>query len=452
MPGDETDSGAATVVGSERMGGERDAGLVRAVGPWSLAASIIGMMIGAGIFAVPSGLAASLGSYAPLAFIACSLGIGAVAICCAEGGSRIATSGGMYGYIEASLGPLAGYVAGTLLWVGDVLATGGVAVALGNVAASTVPAALLGPVRVTVIVAVVGGIALVNAGGVARGARLVSAATALKLLPLAIFVVAGATAIRGANFSPPPAWRIEGLGRAVILATFALMGMETSLCASGEVARPSRTIPFALTIALTSVTALYAAIQLIVQGILGPALPGSAAPLADAMGRIGPALRVVMLAGTAFALLGCIAADILSTPRVLFAFARDGLLPRVLGRVHPRTHTPHIAILTYAAIAMVLALTGTFAELAVLATLATAGLYIAACIAAWLLARRGVALAGTPLNFRYLGAAALLGVVGMLLVIALASRAEIIGLLALVAMSSAVYLLQTRVARALATS
>ncbi|HEY3783780.1 MAG TPA: amino acid permease [Steroidobacteraceae bacterium] len=434
------------------MGGERDVGLVRAVGPWGLSASIISMMIGAGIFAVPSGLAASLGSYAPLAFIACSLGIGAVGICCAEGGSRIPTSGGIYGYIEASLGPLAGYISGTLLWVGDVLAVGGVAAALGDVAASLVPAALLGAVRVAVIIVVVGGIALVNLSGVARGARLVTVTTALKLLPLAIFVVAGATAMHGANFSPPPAWNIEGLGRALILATFALIGMETSLCASGEVARPSRTIPLALAIALTSVTALYAIIQLIVQGVLGSALPESAAPLADAMGRVSPALRMVMLAGTTFALLGMIAADILGTPRVLFAFARDGLLPRVLGRIHTRTHTPHVAILTYTAIALVLALTGTFAELAVLATLATAGLYIAACIAAWLLARRRVALAGEPLNFRYLGPAMVLGVISMLLVIALASRPEIIGLLALVVTSSAVYLLQARVARALASS
>src|SRR5690348_17224022 len=99
---------------------QRDAGLIRAVGPVGLAAGTISMLVGAGIFVVPTALAASAGPFAPLAFVACSVGIGAVAICCAEGGSRMPTSGGMYGYIEAALGPLAGYVAGTLLWVGDV--------------------------------------------------------------------------------------------------------------------------------------------------------------------------------------------------------------------------------------------------------------------------------------------------------------------------------------------
>jgi amino acid transporter len=153
-----------------------------------------------------------------------------------------------------------------------------------------------------------------------------------------------------------------------------------------------------------------------------------------------------MLAGTAFAMLGMIAGDILGTPRMLFAFARDGLLPRALGRVHPRSHTPYVAILSYAALAMILALTGSFAELAVLATLASAGLYVAACIATWLLARRGVALAGAPLNFRWLGAAAVIGAGSMLVLIALGSRIEIIGLATLIAVSALVYLVQTRIA------
>jgi len=137
-----------------------------------------------------------------------------------------------------------------------------------------------------------------------------------------------------------------------------------------------------------------------------------------------------------------IASDILGTPRMLFAFARDGLLPRALGRIHPQTHTPHIAILAYSALAMILALSGSFAELAVLATLVTAGLYVAGCLAAWMLAQRDVALAGAPLNFRWLGPAAAVGAGSMLVLIALGSSIEIIGLGALIAVSALIYLLQ----------
>jgi APA family basic amino acid/polyamine antiporter len=282
--------------------------------------------------------------------------------------------------------------------------------------------------------------------GVARGARLVDWATAVKLIPLAIFLIAGVAAIHRANFVQAVAPSTQGLGRAMILALFVLTGMEISLSVSGEVKQPAHTIPRALAIAIVSVTLLYVAIQVIAQGILGPSLPQSAVPLADAMAKISPVLRVLLLAGTALSMFGLVSSDILGTPRILFAFGRDGLLPRVLGRVHPRTHVPHVAILCYAAVAITLALTGTFAELAVLATLASSAFYAAGCVAAWWLARTGVAQAGTPVNFRWLGTATVVGVGSMLLMIALASRAEIIGLFAVISISAIAHLVQSRTA------
>jgi hypothetical protein len=104
-----------------------------------------------------------------------------------------------------------------------------------------------------------------------------------------------------------------------------------------------------------------------------------------------------------------------------------------------------VAILCYSTIAIVLALTGTFAELVVLSTLAIAALYTAGCAASWVLARRGVALSGAPLNFRFLGVAAVVGISGMLALIALGSRQEIIGLAMLIGVSILLYLVQARV-------
>jgi Na+-translocating ferredoxin:NAD+ oxidoreductase RnfE subunit len=103
-----------------------------------------------------------------------------------------------------------------------------------------------------------------------------------------------------------------------------------------------------------------------------------------------------------------------------------------------------VAILCYAAVALTLALSGTFTELAVLSALAVAPLYIGGCAAAWRLSRRGIALDGPPLRFRWLGTAAGVGIVSMSLLIALGSPKEIIGLAALLAGSAAVYGLQTR--------
>jgi APA family basic amino acid/polyamine antiporter len=422
---------------------QRDTGLLRAVGPWALTASIVSSVVGAGIFAVPGELAASAGAYAPFAFLACAIPVGCVAICFAEGGSRVPTSGGAYGCVATAFGPFIGYVSGALLWMSNVLACGGIVAALSDVVVGVVPAPWSAAARASVIVSVVLCISLVNVGGVKRGARLVDAVTVVKLLPLLIFVVAGAFAIRGSTLRETAAPSTHGLGRAMLLALFSLTGMETPLSASGEVAEPSRTIPRALATAMLGVTLLYVAIQVVAQGVLGSSLPHATAPLADAMGRISPPLRLLMLAGAASSMLGWIGSDLLGSPRILFALARDGLLPRALGRVHPRTHAPHVAIACHAALVIVLAASGTFSELAVLSTLAVAPLYLAGCAAAFQLARRGVTSSGAPLGFRWLGAAMGIGVASMLAMMALASSAEIVGLLALLAVVSVLVLGRT---------
>jgi APA family basic amino acid/polyamine antiporter len=423
---------------------KRDKGLVRAVGVWGLAAGMIGMVVGAGIFTAPSELAASMGPYAPLAFLLCAVSIGCVLACFAEAGSRMPTSGGPYGYIEAVFGPVVGAVIGTMFWLGCVLANAAVAAALADLAVGTLPLQVAGPARPLIIIAVVLGIAWVNVRGAAHGAKLVAATAALKLAPLLAFVVVGAFAMHRANFVTTAEPSVAGVGRALLIAAFAFMGSESVLCVSGEVDRPGRNIPRALAITVVSVSLLYLGIQLVAQGALGPALAHSKAPLADAMARVSPFMRAAILACGVLSMFSMLASDLLGSPRLLFAFGRDGLLPGLLGRVHPRYHTPYVAILAYAVLAIGLALAGNFAELAVLSALTGTVLYIAACLAAWVLARRGVALAGEPLNLRWLGPATVVGVAGMVLLIAMGSREEIVGLLGAMAATAVIYQLVVR--------
>lgn len=425
---------------------QRDAGLLRTVGAWGFAASTINSVIGAGIFVVPATLAASLGYFAPIALLSCAIAIGCIAICFAEGGSRVPTSGGTYGYIEAAFGPAAGYVSGTALWVSNLLTSSALAAALADNIITVFPPRLAAPAHAAAIILVIAAIAAVNLTGATRGAQLINAATLLKLIPLAVFLLAGVSAFQGTKFFQGVTPTAAGIGPAVILALFAFTGMEVSVCASGEVTEPSRNIPRGLLTAMLVLTLLYVSIQVIAQGMLGSALAHSAVPLADAMAPISPVLRLMMLGGAALSMFGFISTDLLCSPRVLLAIARDGLLPRVLGKVNPATHTPNAAILCYAALAITLSLSGSFVELAILGTLVCALLYIAGCAAALRLARRGVALAGNPLNFRWLTAAAFVGIASMLGLIALASRREILGMVGIIALSALVYVVQTRVA------
>jgi amino acid transporter len=140
-------------------------------------------------------------------------------------------------------------------------------------------------------------------------------------------------------------------------------------------------------------------------------------------------------------MLAWLGSDFLGTPRLLFAFARDGLLPVALGRLHARTHAPYVAIICYAGIAAVLALTGTFSELAVLAALTFAAVYLASGAAVWALASREAETASPKPALRWLSLAGAIGIASMLLVIALATWTEIVGLGATIGIGTLGYLL-----------
>ena len=422
----------------------RDAGLVRAVGPIALAAGVVNSVVASAIFVVPAAMAAAVGTYAPLAVIACAIAMGAVVICFAEGGRRIATSGGPYGYIHSAFGPLAGCAAGTMLWVSNVLACGAIAAALGDVIASLGPHPLAATVRVVVALGTLALVAAVNIGGVVWGARFVAIATPLKLIPLLVFLAVGIASLAGGSHAPAAPASMQGFGRAMILGFFAFTGFEISLIASGEVAQPRRAIPLALSVALGFVTLLYVAVQVVTQAMLGAALATSAAPLADAMAKVHPGLQVLLLAGASLSMFAFLGSDVLGTPRMLFALARDGVLPGALGRVHPRTHAPHVAIICYTGIAALLAVTGTFAELVVMSTLTVAVIYLGSCAAVWVLVRRGAAAATEAPTSPWLRVAAITGIASMLVVMALASWTEIGGLAVLLALSGLVYGLRWR--------
>ncbi len=293
--------------------------------------------------------------------------------------------------------------------------------------------------RAGVLVLVIGGLALVNILGIDPAARFVTALTLVKLVPLFILVIVGGCWLLmhggGAPMAsePPP----RALGQAFILALFAFSGMETPLSASGEVANPARTIPRALLIATVFTAALYITIQFVTQGLLGAALPGSATPLADAMGRVAPWLGALLLLGASISRFGWIGTDVLGAPRVLFAFARDGMLPGWLAAVHPRTHAPHVAIIVHAALAITLAVSGTFEALAILSGLATTGIYIMICASAWRLHVRGVATMGeAAVRYAALPYAATVGILAMLAIIAFGAARDILGLAVVVAVSA----------------
>jgi APA family basic amino acid/polyamine antiporter len=211
-------------------------------------------------------------------------------------------------------------------------------------------------------------------------------------------VAVGIWFVRGDYLALQPVPTLGQVGGSALILIFAFVGVEIALTPSGEVLDHARTVPRALFFALCTTTAIYALVQLVAQGLLGPALASSsAAPLAEAAGRVlGRGGRALMLAGATVSMFGYMCGDMLSTPRAFFALARDGFLPAKLATVHPRYRTPHVAIVVYAAAVAVAAISGGFVQLAIIANVAILSLYLLCVTASYELQRRDVRTGGEP--------------------------------------------------------
>jgi len=372
--------------------------LRRSIGPLALAASIVNLTIGGGIFRLPADMAATLGATAPIAYVLCAIAMGLIVLCLAEAGSRVSMTGGPYAYIEVAFGPFVGFLAGFLLWMVLTFAMAAVATVLVASLGALVPALSPRWASAAVLIVIYAAFATINILGVGPGARVNNALTVAKILPLLLLVAGGIFAIAPDNLAivnPPD---LPTLARSSILLIFVFAGVEAALVPGGEVKDPVRTVPRAIVMAMATITVLYASLQFVAQGVLGPALPtAKAAPLAEAAGvALGGWARQVLLIGAVVSMLGHAGGMILATPRMLFAFARDGFFPSTLARLHPTYRTPVAAILLQCALAVVLAITSTFERLAILANLSTLMLYGACCLATWQLRRRDVRAGGTP--------------------------------------------------------
>ena len=365
------------------MNSERES-LTRAIGTVGLAAGIVNVMIGGGIFRVPALVAASLGAAAPVAYVICAIAMALIVTCIAAAGKRVTLTGGPYAYVGTALGPYAGFLSGVLLWMIGVFATAAVSSVMAASIGALIPALSSRLMQALVLTAAYAFWAAINLRGVASGVRLNTAVTTAKLLPLLLVAITGLFFVQSANLQVvdwPPA---GDFARMSLILVFAFAGIEVALIPSGEVRDPERTVPKAIVLAMLGVTALYIVLQVVAQGILGAALPKSEVPLADAAGAsLGGWARSLLLAGAAVSMFGHLGGMTLSIPRIVYALARDGFLPAALAHIHPVHRTPQRAIVAQSVITLAFAITGSFEGLAILANVSALALYLGCAIASW---------------------------------------------------------------------
>jgi APA family basic amino acid/polyamine antiporter len=375
---------------------------------------------------IPAIVAQGLGPAAPLAFICCAIAMVLFVTCFAIAGSRVSLTGGLYAYVEVAFGKYVGFLAGMLYFLTALGAVAGVVNVLANSIALVIPFLGSPVMRIVVMLAVYGVLVFINIRGVREGAGAVTAITLAKLVPLLLFIGAGIFFIHPANLSWNAWPSSKSLGDAVILLIFAFVGIEVALIPSGEVKNPARTVPRSAYLALVITTIIYIMIQLVAQGMLGADLANHKdAPLAEAAAKfLGNVGRTILIAGATVSAFGFVTSDILSSPRMIFAFGRDGAIPKWFAHVHPRHRSPDVAIITYAVLAFALSVSGTFEKLAVLSNVAVLLMYLLCCAACWFLVQRDVRADGQPFNFPGMRIVPALAIVAIVWILAHATAWE----------------------------
>ncbi len=343
--------------------------LPRKLGLLDSLAIVVGMIIGGGIFLVPNLVASNLTTSASILAVWVFAGVASLigALACAELGAAMPATGGQYVYLREAYGPLAGFLFGwTMFVVARTAQASWLAVTLGLYVSYFVP---LNPVESKLLgVAAIALLAVVNYRGSRAGALVQKIFTLAKVIGLAIIIVS-ALLYRGHSAPAPPGtaapFSLAAFGVALIACLVAYDSWVTVCFVAGEIKNPRRNILLAMTIGVGICIAIYLLANVAYLRVLSiPEIAASAHVGATAAERaMGPAGGTLVSLIIRVSIIGTLNGCFLTSPRIYFAQAQDGLFFARFGEIHPRYSTPAFAIAAQAVWAVVLLLSGTYETL-----------------------------------------------------------------------------------------
>lgn len=366
-------------------------GLIRAVGVWGLVAFCINAVVGSGVYLLPGETFRLLGPFSLWAPLLFAIPVFILALCFAEAASHFDEPGGAYLYTREAFGDFIGFETGWMNTIARITSLASLANGFVLSLARLFPSTGEGVPRTLLIAFSLILFGVLHAIGIRLGARTIYLFTWGKLIPLIIFVIVAIAAFRinpiPISFSLP-----EGdvnWGNAALFLLFAYAGFENLGIPAGEYRNPKRDVPAALLMGMLAIAAVYSLVQLAAMSAMGD-LSTSQTPIADAAAIVmGPVGVTLITIGAIISILGTNMGTTLEASRMIFALTRDRKPFRFLGYIHPSTHTPVWSIFLLVALAVPVAVAGTFATLALLSAGARLTTYLFTAAAVPRLRRRG---------------------------------------------------------------
>jgi len=359
-------------------------GLERVIGVSGLSLTILNFTIGAGIFVLPGLISIELGAFGIFCYVFCAILLGCIMLCYAEIGSKVTSSGGAYAYVVAAFGEFPGFIVNCLYFFAvNVFSTAALLNIITDSLAVIFPFFLNFWVRAFFFLILMSFIVLLNIRGVKQGINFIKLVTVIKLLPLAAIIIFGLFQIKIANLHWEHLPSASTFGNTAVVLFFAFMGFEGALTVSGEIKNPKRTIPRGILLAGLLILTFYLLLQTVTQGVIGANMEAvKDAPLAAIAEKlVGPKGSTILLLTAAFSCFAYVCGDIIATPRMLFAGAKDDVFPKFLAKVHPKYASPYLSIICYATLVYLISISGSFKQLAIFASASILIVYLSVILA-----------------------------------------------------------------------
>ncbi|MDD5563392.1 MAG: amino acid permease [Thermoanaerobaculaceae bacterium] len=372
--------------------GDSGHGLKRALGPWDLVAIGIGCIIGVGIFVLPGVEAAThAGPGIILSFVVAASACACAALCYAELAAMIPVAGSAYTYGYATLGELVAWIIGWDLileyMVGASLVAIGWSAYLVNLlnhlgkafgwqlphAWCAAPWGLDSGVLNLPAVLIVGVLTWLLVRGIKESARVNLVMVIVKVTVILIFIGLTAWYVNPGNWQPFMPFGFKGVMTAAAIVFLAYVGFDAVSTTAEEAVNPQRDMPIGIMGSLAVATVLYVVVAAIMTGVVPYRQLNVADPVALVLNVLHkPWASMLVSVGALAGITSVLLVLLLGQPRILFAMSRDGLLPPLMSKIHPRFRTPYLTtIITGSIVAVSAALTpiNVVAELCSIGTL-----------------------------------------------------------------------------------
>ena len=352
--------------------------LIRAVGLWGLVAMCINAVVGSGVFLLPTESYRLLGAFSLWAPLLFAVPVFILVLCFAEAASHFSEPGGAYLYARTAFGDFVGFETGWMNWLARVTSLASLSNGFVVSLARLYPPLGSGALRASIIIGSLLILGAIHFVGVKYGAASIYVFTLGKVVPLVFFIVIALVMFRynpiPASMHMPPAG--TDWSAAALFMLFAYAGFENLGVPAGEYKNPKRDLPLALPIGILAIAAIYVLAQLGAMSAL-PDLSRTETPIADAAAAlVGTWGAVVITLGALLSMAGTNSGTVLEGSRMLYALSLDRRSGPV-SNVNPKYHTPTVAIVIHVAVAMVLSLAGSFAQMALMSTVARLATYLA---------------------------------------------------------------------------